>query len=104
MSATLSLTREGTIGFELRRGHFDVQVDGNSVGSIDNYRDTFQVPVEPGHHDLRLRRGRYSSRDASFDAADGETVRFRCHGVMVWPRWLMSFALPNLGIALIHEH
>jgi hypothetical protein len=99
--ATLRLTREG-IGIELRRGRFEVTVDGKSAGSID-YGDTVETPVGPGQHILRIRHGRYSSRDHSFDAADGEVVSFRCHGAMVWPRWLASFALPDLAIALIRE-
>jgi hypothetical protein len=47
--------------------------------------------------------GRYSSRDQSFDAADGETVDFRCHGAMVWPRYLASFVKPGLAISLKRE-
>ena len=78
MPATLRLTREGT-GIELRRGLFEILVDGKSLGSI-KYQETFEAPVEPGHHDLRIQAGRYSSRNESFDTADGQTVSFRCHG------------------------
>ena len=101
MSATLRLTREG-FGIELRRGRFEISVDGRSIGSLD-YRDTIEAPVEAGHHTLRIRAGRYSSRDYSFDAADGEAVRFRCHGAMVWPRWAASFVKPDLAITLTRE-
>jgi len=101
MTATLRVTREG-IGIELRRGRFEVAVDGNSAGQLD-YGDTVEVPVEPGHHALRIRVGRYSSLEHSFDATDGETVNFRCHGAMVWPRWLVSFVKPDLAIYLGHE-
>ncbi|HWG01861.1 MAG TPA: hypothetical protein VG164_08445 [Trebonia sp.] len=101
VSATLKLTRKG-MGIELRRGRFAITVDGRDVGAID-YGDTFETPVEPSRHTLRLRAGRYSSRDHSFDAADGEMINFRCHGAMVWPRWLVSFARPDLAIALLRE-
>lgn len=101
MPATLRLTREG-IGVELRRGRFDISIDGRSIGSLD-YRDTVETPVEPGHHTLRIQAGRYSSRDHSFDATDGETVSFRCHGAMVWPRWAASFVKPDLAISLTRE-
>lgn len=101
MPATLKLTREG-IGIELRRGRFEILVDGRGVGSID-YRDSVEAPVEPGHHTLRIRAGRYSSRDHTFDAADGEMVSFRCHGAMVWPRWAASFVKPDLAISLRRE-
>jgi hypothetical protein len=101
MPATLRLTRKG-VGIELRRGRFEISVDGREVGSID-YGDTVEAQVEPGHHTLRLRAGRYSSRDHSFDAADGEVVSFRCHGAMVWPRWAVSFVKPDLAISLVRE-
>ena len=61
MAATLKLTREG-VGMELRRGTFDVLIDGDSVGSI-NWHDTVEVPVESGRHKIRIRAGRYSSSD-----------------------------------------
>jgi hypothetical protein len=101
MPATLRLTRKG-VGIELRRGRFEISVDGREVGSID-YGDTVEAQVEPGHHTLRLQAGRYSSRDHSFDAADGEVVSFRCHGAMVWPRWAVSFVKPDLAISLVRE-
>jgi hypothetical protein len=81
MSATLSLTRETPMAFELRRG-------------------VFEVPVEPGHHTLQIRHGRYSSRNESFDAPDGDVVSFRCHGAMVWPTYVASFLKPDLAISL----
>jgi len=101
MSATLRLTREG-LGIELRRGLFEILVDGKSLGSLE-YRETFEAPLQPGHHALRIQAGRYSSRNQSFDAADGDTVNFRCHGAMVWPRYLTSFVKPDLAISLKRE-
>jgi hypothetical protein len=100
MSATLRLTREG-VGMELRRGLFEILIDGKSLGSL-KYHETFEAPLQPGHHALRIQAGRYSSGDQSFDAADGETVNFRCHGAMVWPRYLASFVKPDLAISLKH--
>jgi hypothetical protein len=99
--ATLRVTREG-FGIELRRGTFDVIVDGQSVGSSTRH-ETVEVPVEPGHHTLRIRAGRYSSLDRSFDAVDGETINFRCHGAMVWPRYVVSIVKPDLAISLRRE-
>ena len=101
MTATLRLTREGA-GIELRRGPFEMTVDGHDVRSI-RYRETAETLIEPGHHTLRIRAGRYSSRDQPFDARDGEVVSFRCHGAMVWPRWVASFVKPDLAIALRRE-
>jgi hypothetical protein len=101
MTATLRLTREGA-GIELRRGSFEMTVDGRDVRSI-SYRETAETPIDPGPHTLRIRAGRYSSRDQSFDARDGEVVSFRCHGAMLWPRWAASFLKPDLAISLKRE-
>jgi hypothetical protein len=99
--ATLRLTREA-FGMELRRGRFGISVDGKDAGSIE-WRQTVEVPVEPGSHALQIRAGRYSSPVRSFDADDGDVINFRSHGAMLWPRWLASFAVPGLAISLERE-
>ena len=101
MSATLRLTRKGT-GIELRRGSFEIAIDGQSAGSI-NRLETTERPLEPGHHILQVRAGRYASRERSFDTADDELVNFRCHAAMVWPRYVASLLIPQLGISLKRE-
>lgn len=98
MAATLILKRQG-FAIELRRGRFDAMVDGNQVGSLDLH-ETAEVPVDPGHHTLQIRAGRYSSRPHSFDVADGETVTFQVHGANLWPIYVISIVLPDLGISL----
>lgn len=101
--ATLMLQRETPgVVVELRRGRFEILLDGRSVGTIDN-GDTVEQPVDPGKHTLQIRRGRYSSREHSFHAADREVVRFRCRGALLWPIWLASFIKPNLGIWLSEQ-
>jgi hypothetical protein len=99
VSATLRVTRVGSFGFELRGGTFDIGLDGKSAGSIE-WNDTVEVPVESGRHTLRIRARRCSSLERSFEVHDGDTVSFRCHGAMLWPRWAASFAVPSLGISL----
>jgi hypothetical protein len=96
--STLTLTREG-VGIELRRGPFEIVVDGNSVGSFERH-ETFEMPLEPGHHTLRVRHGRYSSRSRSFNVTEAEVVNFRCHGVMMWPWYVASIVKPSLSISL----
>lgn len=100
MAATLQLVRfrEGVV-FELRRGTFHVLLDGNDVGSIE-WKQTVEVPLEPGHHTLQLKAGRYTSPKHSFDTTDGEIVRFRCHGALLWPLYVASIVKPDLAIAL----
>lgn len=101
LSATLKLTREGT-GIELRRGTFTVYLDGAPVGSIDRHQ-TLELPIEAGHHILRLGENRYSSRDQSFETSEGDVVSFRCHGAMLWPRYVASLLIPKLAISLHRE-
>lgn len=102
MPATLRLRREGNMGFEFRRRQFDILVDGDSVGTIDRHGKA-EATIDPGQHTLRIQGGRYTSRDRTFDAADGQVISFRCHGAMLWPRWVVSLVLPGLGIALLRE-
>ncbi|HEV3265935.1 MAG TPA: hypothetical protein VG014_10450 [Acidimicrobiales bacterium] len=97
-SAMLTLTREG-VGIELRRGRFEIWVDDKSAGALEPH-ETVDIPVEPAHHTLRIRAGRYSSQDRSFDVADGEVVSFRVHGAMIWPRYVASIVKPDLAISL----
>lgn len=101
MSTTLELSRKG-FGIELRRGSFDVEIDRVRVGSIE-WHETKEFAIEPGHHTVQLRAGRYKSRPKAFDALDEHVVSFRCHGAMVWPRWLASALMPNLAISLARE-
>ena len=102
MAATLQLVRETGSLMELRRGPFHVLLDGNDVGSIDRHQ-TIKVPVEPGHHTLQVKAGRYTSGRRPFDAADGEIVNFRCNGAVIWPVYLASIVKPDLALTLKHE-
>lgn len=101
MSATLTLTHK-TIGVEVRRGTYEVVLDGQRVGSVE-LNDTFETPVEPGSHTLKLRSGRNSSRTRTFDAADGDIVSFHCSGKSILPIFLLSFAVPSLALSLHRE-
>lgn len=101
MTATLKVTRQA-IGIELHRGTFDVLVDGKRIGSIELH-DTIEAPVEAGPHTLQIRKGRYSSREISFEMSEGQAVSFRCNGARIWPIWLMSFVVPSLALTLSRE-
>jgi hypothetical protein len=101
MSATLKVTHKA-IGAEVRRAAYDVEVDGKRVGSV-TMNDTFETPVDPGPHRVRVRSGRNSSRAESFDAADGEIVAFRCTGKRFLPLFLASFVVPSLALVLVRE-
>jgi hypothetical protein len=101
MPATLTVTHRA-IGAEVRRGPYDVVVDGERAGSVD-MNHTIEIPVETGHHTLQVRDGRNSSSTQTFDAAEGETVAFRCTGKRFSPIFLASFAVPRLALKLVRD-
>lgn len=101
MTSTITIKREGAIA-ELRRAPLEIALDGMTVGSI-NRHETFETPIEPGHHTLQARAGRYTSRTQSFDVADGDAVSYRCYGGRIWPIYLISFAVPSLALLLKPE-
>ena len=101
MSATLKLTHKA-IGAEVRRGAYDVIVDGERVGSVE-MNGTIEIPVKPGRHTLQVRNGRNSSGTQAFDAAEGEIVAFRCTGKRFLPVFLASFVVPRLALKLVRE-
>jgi hypothetical protein len=98
MPATLKLTHKA-IGAEVRRGAYDVVVDGDRVGSLE-MNDTFETTVEPGSHTVQVRDGRKLSQTRTFDAAEGEVVSFRCTGKRFLPIFLASFFVPSLALSL----
>jgi hypothetical protein len=101
MSATLKATHKA-IGVEVRRGAYDVVVDGERVGSVE-MNDTVEIPIESGHHTLQVRDGRNSSRTLPFEAAEGQVVAFRCTGKRFLPIFLASFVVPRLALSLPPE-
>ncbi len=98
MSGTLTLTRR-TIGVDVRRGTYEVFIDGVQVGSYELH-ETFETQVAPGRHSLQIRGGRYSSQKRSFEIGDGQTVSFNCSSKRFLPLWLASFAIPSLGLKI----
>jgi hypothetical protein len=101
MTALLKMTHK-SIGVEVRRGDYDIVVDGVLVGSVE-MNATVEVPLDPGRHTLKVRSGRKSSRTRKFDAAEGQTVAFRCTGKSFLPIFLASFVVPRLALHLRRE-
>jgi hypothetical protein len=102
VTATLHLLREKSAAIELRRGPFNVFLDGNDVATIDMH-GAVDLPIEPGRHTLQVKRGRSSSGQRSFIAADGAIVNFRCNSARIWPIYLASLVVPSLGLKLQPE-
>ena len=98
MSATLKLTHKA-IGVEVRRGAFEVVVDGEHAGSLEMNK-TIEIPIEAGHHTLQVRNGRNVSRILEFSAAEGQVVHFRSTGKRFLPIFLLSFVMPRLALSL----
>jgi hypothetical protein len=101
MAATLKLTHK-SIGAEVRRGAYDVVVDGERVGSLE-MNATIELPVAAGRHTVQVRDGRKSSSTATFDAAEAEVVAFRCTGKRFLPIFLASFVVPSLALKLVRD-
>jgi hypothetical protein len=98
MAATLKLTHK-SLGAEVRRGTYDILVDGRRAGSVDMNEST-AIPIEPGRHTLQVRSGRNSSGTRAFEATEGETVAFRATGKTFLPIFLASFLVPSLALHL----
>ena len=101
MPATLKVTHKA-IGAEVRRGPYDVVVDGERAGSVE-MNHTIEIPVEPGRHTLQVRNGRNSSSTQTFEAAGEEIVSFRCTGKRLLPIFLASFVVPRLALKLVRD-
>jgi hypothetical protein len=101
MPATLKLTHK-TIGAEVRRGAYDVVVDGGRAGSVE-MNQTIEISLEPGRHTLRVLNGRNSSSTETFDAAEGEVVTYRATGKRLLPIFLASFFVPKLALKLVRD-
>ena len=99
MPATLELTHKA-IGAEVRRGPYDVFLDGRLAGSV-RMNDTIELPLEPGRHTLQVRNGRNSSAMRVFTVADGDTIAYRCTGKRFLPLFLASFVFPRLALNLV---
>jgi hypothetical protein len=101
VSATIRVTHKA-IGAEVRRGTYDVLVDGEQVGSVE-MNGSFEAPIEPGAHSVQVRDGRKLSQLRTFEAAEGETAAYRCTGKRFLPIFLASFIVPSLALSLVRE-
>ncbi|MDL9980715.1 hypothetical protein [Microbacterium candidum] len=98
MPATLTLAHT-TIGAEVRRGRYDILVDGKPAGSVE-MNETVDIPVEAGSHTLKVTSGKDSSPTKTFSVADGGVVRFRATGKSFLPVFLLSFVVRGLRLNL----
>jgi hypothetical protein len=102
MPATLKLTRTSFPLEKLNvvgRRPFEITLDGTIVAAVRN-QETVELPVDAGHHTLRLTEGHRVSPNRSFDATDGDTIAYTCHGSWFILTFLASFLKPDAGISL----
>ena len=94
MTARLSLTHKA-IGAEVRRHPYSI-IYGQDAGRVA-MNETIELPISPGSHTVQIHSGRDSSKVVTFDAADKETVAYRCTGKRFLPLFLASFIHPDLA-------
>jgi hypothetical protein len=98
MTATLKVTHKA-IGVEVRRGTYDILVDGECLGTV-KMNHTTAIPIEPGHHTLQVRDGRKSSQLCTFDVVNGQAITYRCTGKSALPVFLASFVIRSVALQL----
>ena len=102
MPATLKVTQESFMNpAGIMHGTFDVVVDDKSIGSI-KWHEAVETSIEPGRHTLQVRKGRYSSRIRALDAAEDESVAFRCNRRRHPLILAATIFAPSLAISLTH--
>jgi hypothetical protein len=89
VSAELTIRREGVIA-ELRGAPLEIELDGTTVGSI-NRHETFEAPIEPGHHTLQIRGRPLLKSSPIIQRGRRGAVSFRCYGGRIWPIYATSF-------------
>jgi hypothetical protein len=79
MADQATLTVERTSPADMQERELYVSVD-KGPNAILRFGDSVTLPLEPGHHRLRV-HNTLSRRYAEFDAAPGEAIRFRAANV-----------------------
>ena len=100
-AATLRLTRKWG-GLADRAAAWQIVLDGDVAGTIAKAQ-TVELPVEHGHHTLRLDSPRHHSPERSFYAEEGQAVVFSCRAAMFWPQYVAALIKPDLWISLKRE-
>jgi len=75
VAARLSITRDHPQDIQDRPVY--LWIDGEKVDEPLRYGKTFERDVSPGHHTVKANNTLFSTT-VEFDAASGETVRYRC--------------------------
>jgi hypothetical protein len=100
-AATLRLTRKWG-GLTDRAVAWQVVLDGDVAGTIAK-AETVELPIERGHHTVRLTSQWHHSPERSFYAEEDQVVSFSCRAAMFWPQYVAALIRPDLWISLKRE-
>jgi hypothetical protein len=67
---------------------YEIILDGENVGNISPSQ-TISVPVEPGHHSLRMKIDWAGSEEINFSIGSGEEIAFECESNVSGPKMLL---------------
>jgi hypothetical protein len=81
---------------------WQIVLDGDVAGPIAAAQ-TVDLPVEYGHHTLRLSSQRHHSPERPFYAEEGQVVSFSCRAARFWPQYVAALIKPDLWISLKRE-
>jgi hypothetical protein len=94
-SAQLVITRDHPQDVQDRPVY--LWIDGEKWEGVLRYGKTFTRELPPGHHQIRASNTLFSAR-IEFDAAPGETIRFRCENGLTGGGMVMVLML---GVAYL---
>lgn len=100
-SSVVKITRKKTLVNSM--GAYEIILDGENVGRIFASQ-TISVPVEPGHHSLKMMIDWAGSEEINFSIGSGEEITFECEprlpigGILLIPYYLIF--KPNKWILL----
>ena len=88
-SSVVKITRKKTVVNSL--GGYDIILDGKNVGIIFTTQ-TISVPVEPGHHSLKMMIDWAGSEEINFSIGSGEEITFECESTFrIWQLLLFPY-------------
>ncbi len=88
-SSVVKIIRKKRWGDTLR--FYEIILDGKNVGIIFATQ-TISVPVEPGHHSLKMKIDWGGSEEINFSIGSGEEITFECESTFrIWQLLLFPY-------------
>jgi len=86
-SSVVKIRRKKNLWVDSSR-FYEIILDGENVGNISPSQ-TISVPVEPGHHSLRMKLDWGGSEEINFSIGSGEEITFECESNVSGPKMLL---------------